>query len=336
MKIIITGGAGFLGQRLAKRLLENSTSTLRLVLIDRVTTTAFEGDKRVESVLGDIANRTEMQRLVTPDTAVIYHLAAIVSSQAEAEFDLGMEINFEATHALLEIARRFPAPPIFVFTSSVAVFGGALPVLITDNTAVHPQSSYGAQKAVGELLVNDYSRKGFIDGRVLRLPTICVRPGKPNRAASSFVSGIIREPLNGESTVCPVNRDVLLWLSSPATAIANLVQAQFVPAPSLGSHRTINLPGLAVTVGEMLDTLARVAGPEAVAKIHFERDAAVERIVTSWPGRFDTARAISLGFRGDNSFEEIVRTYCEEAFPNVSPSSPAGMDRAALNPLPVR
>ncbi|MEO7414748.1 MAG: D-erythronate dehydrogenase [Opitutaceae bacterium] len=321
MKIIITGGAGFLGQRLAKRLLEtmaDSSAPFRLVLIDRVATHAFDGDSRVQSVVGDIADRAELQRLVTPDTAVIYHLAAIVSSQAEAEFDLGMRINFEATHSLLEIARQLPAPPKFVFTSSVAVFGGALPAIVTDDTAVHPQSSYGAQKAVGELLVNDYSRKGFVDGRVLRLPTICVRPGKPNRAASSFVSGIIREPLNGEPAVCPVMREVRLWLSSPATAIENLLHAQFVPAQSLALNRTINLPGLAVTVGEMLDTLERVAGREAVAKVRFERDEAVEKIVTSWPGRFDPSRALSLGFLGDEHFEAVVRAYRQEAFPNGS------------------
>jgi nucleoside-diphosphate-sugar epimerase len=317
MKIIITGGAGFLGQRLAKQLLGQQQKTpLTLVLADRVTTDAFAGDKRVQSLACDIANRTELERLVTPDTSVIYHLAAIVSGQAEAEFDLGMKINLEATQALLEIARRLPVPPKFVFTSSVAVFGGALPAIVTDQTAVHPQSSYGAQKAIGELLVNDYSRKGFIDGRVLRLPTISVRPGKPNRAASSFVSGIIREPLNGELAVCPVNRDVRLWLSSPATAVANLAHAHTVAAQLLGMNRTINLPGLSITVGEMIDTLERVAGRDVVAKIRFEPDAVVERIVSSWPGRFDTSAALALGFRGDSDFASIVRSYRQEAFPN--------------------
>ena len=312
MKIIITGGAGFLGQRLAKRLLEKSPGPARLLLIDRAITKAFDGDSRVESVVADIADRAEMQRLVASDTAVIYHLAAIVSSQAEAEFDLGMKINFEATHTLLEIARRLPAPPKFIFSSSIAVFGGALPAIVTDDTAVHPQSSYGAQKAIGELLVNDYSRKGFVDGRVLRLPTICVRPGKPNRAASSFVSGIIREPLNGEPAICPVTRDVQLWLSSPATAIENLVHAQGVPAQALTSNRTINLPGLAITVGEMLETLERVAGHDVVAKIRFERDAAIERIVTSWPGSFDPSRALALGFQGDTNFDSVIRIYQQE------------------------
>jgi nucleoside-diphosphate-sugar epimerase len=317
MKIIITGGAGFLGQRLARQLLaQPQGAPLSLVLADRVTTDAFAADGRVQSVVCDIANRAELEALVARDTAVIYHLAAIVSGQAEAEFDLGMKINLEATQTLLEIARRLPTPAKFIFTSSVAVFGGALPAIVTDQTAVHPQSSYGAQKAIGELLVNDYSRKGFIDGRVLRLPTISVRPGKPNRAASSFVSGIIREPLNGEDAVCPVNRDVRLWLSSPAAAVANLAHAHTIPGQSLGTHRTIALPGLSVTVGEMIETLERVAGREVVSRIRFERDETVERIVSSWPGRFDTSTALALGFRGDTDFASIVRSYQQETFPN--------------------
>ena len=321
MKIVITGGAGFLGQRLAKRLLEKYPDSLSLVLADRVTTGAFDADSRVKSAVCDITDGTEVQRLVTPDTAVIYHLAAIVSGQAEAEFDLGMKINLEATRTLLEISRRLPVPPKFVFTSSLAVFGGNLPAVVTDQTAVCPQSSYGAQKAMGELLVNEFSRRGFVDGRVLRLPTISVRPGKPNRAASSFVSGIIREPLNSQPAICPVNRDVLLWLSSPATAIENLVHAHLISAPSLGANRTVNLPGLSITVGEMIQTLERVAGPEVVARIRFERDEVAERIVTSWPGRFDTSRAVSLGFQRDHDFDSVIRDYQREAFPG-SPARP--------------
>jgi nucleoside-diphosphate-sugar epimerase len=315
MKIIITGGAGFLGQRLAQRLLQHYDDSLSLVLVDREKTSAFATDARVLSIVCDITDVREVERLVIPDTDVIYHLAAIVSGQAEAEFDLGMKINLEATRTLLEISRRLPVPPKFVFTSSLAVFGGALPATVTDDTAVRPQSSYGAQKAMGELLVNEYSRRGFVDARVLRLPTVSVRPGKPNRAASSFVSGIIREPLNGQPAVCPVSRDVLLWLSSPATVIENLLHAHTIPAPSLGTNRTINVPGLAVTVGEMIDTLERVAGRQVTARIRFERDEIVERIVTSWPGRFDTSRAIALGFQRDADFDTVIRSYQQEAFP---------------------
>ncbi len=309
MKIVITGGAGFLGQRLAKRLLETEGESVRLVLVDRVATAAFAAERRVSSAAGDITDGAAVERLVTPDTAVVYHLAAIVSGQAEAEFDLGMSVNLDATRTLLERCRRLPAPPQFVFTSSLAVFGGELPPVVIDETAVHPQSSYGAEKAIGELLVNEYSRRGFVDGRVLRLPTISVRPGRPNRAASSFMSGIIREPLNGEPAICPVDRDVRVWLSSPATAIENLVHAHRVAAGRLGPNRTVNVPGLSITVGEMIDTLERVAGREAVARIRFERDELVERIVTSWPGNFETTRARSLGFQQDHDFAAVVRAF---------------------------
>ncbi|MEO7600232.1 MAG: D-erythronate dehydrogenase [Opitutus sp.] len=312
MKILITGGAGFLGQRLARRLLDTHRDELSVLLVDRVTTSAFADDPRVQSVACDVSEHAEIERHVTPDTAAIYHLAAIVSGQAEVEFDLGMRINLDATRLLLELSRRFPTPPKFIFTSSIAVFGGELPAVVDDQTAVHPQSSYGAQKAVGELLVNDYSRKGFVDGRVLRLPTICVRPGKPNRAASSFVSGIIREPLNGEAAVCPVRHEVRLWLSSPVTAVDNLVHALTVPAVSLGVNRTVNLPGITVTVGGMIATLKRIAGAETVARVRFERDETIERIVASWPGQFDIARAVALGFSTDRDFESIVRHYQRE------------------------
>jgi len=312
MKILITGGDGFIGQRLAKRLLGHYPDSLTLVLADRVTTDAFAADDRVKSVACDIADPAQVRQLVTPDTAVVYHLAAIVSGQAEAEFDLGMSVNLAATQSLLEICRRLPAPPKFVFTSSQAVYGGDPADVMTEQTAVNPRSSYGMQKAVGELLVNDYSRKGFIDGRAVRLPTIVVRPGKPNRAASSFVSGIIREPLNGQPASCPVGREVLVVLSSPLTVVENLLHAHLIPAQSLGTSRTLNLPGLAITIGEMIDTLERIAGPEVTARIRFERDEAVERIVMTWPARIDASRALALGFKRDKDFASIIRSYQRE------------------------
>ena len=313
MKILITGGAGFLGQRLARRLLkEYPGASTTLVLADCVATDAFAGEPRVQAVECDISDRAALARLVTPDTAVVYHLAAIVSGQAEAEFELGLRINLTATENLLELCRALPAPPKFIFASSCAVFGGAPGDVITEQTAVTPQSSYGTQKAIGELLVNDYSRKGFIDGRAVRLPTIVVRPGKPNRAASSFVSGIMREPLAGQPAACPVGRDVLVVISSPGTVVDNLVHAHRVPAAALGTSRTLILPGLAVTIGEMIDTLRRVAGANVAARIRFERDEAVERIVLTWPARLDASRARSLGFQVDPDFESILRSYMRE------------------------
>ena len=313
MKILITGGAGFLGQRLARRLLEEYPDSAQLVLADWIATDAFAGDSRVQAVKCDIADAGELARLVTPDTKIIYHLAAIVSGQAEAEFELGLRINLAATQALLELARRLPAPPQFIFASSMAVFGGAPADAITEQTVVQPLSSYGTQKAIGEMLVNDYSRKGFVDGRVLRLPTIVVRPGKPNRAASSFVSGIIREPLNGQPAVCPVGREVLVAISSPATVVNNLVHAHRIPAAALGTLRTLMLPGLSVTIGEMIDALQQSAGAEVAARIRFEPDAAVARIVMTWPARLDASRARALGCKQDADFAAILRQYRAEA-----------------------
>jgi len=312
MKILITGGAGFIGQRLAKRLLAHYPHSLSLVLADCVTTDAFAADPRAQSVACDIADPAQVRQLVTPDTAVIYHLAAIVSGQAEAEFDLGMKVNLAATQSLLELCRGLPAPPKFIFASSLAVYGGDPADVMTEQTAVYPRSSYGMQKAAGELLVNDYSRKGFVDGRALRLPTIAVRAGKPNRAASSFVSGIIREPLNGQPASCPVGREVLVVLSSPATVVENLLHAHLVPAAALGTSRTLNLPNLAITIGEMIDTLEQIAGPEVTARIRFDRDEVVERIVMTWPARIDASRALALGFKRDEDFASIIRSYQRE------------------------
>jgi nucleoside-diphosphate-sugar epimerase len=198
---------------------------------------------------------------------------------------------------------------VFVFASSLAVFGPPLPEVVTDETPVHPQSSYGMQKAVGELLVVDYTRKGFIDGRVARLPTVCVRPGLPNSATSSFVSGIIREPLNGKDAVCPVGTGFELWLSSPRVVVANLVRAAFLDSGLLGNQRILNVPGITVAVSEMITALRNVGGKEAVARIQFRDDPVARRVVSSWPARFDVSRALGLGFSADTDFETLVRDY---------------------------
>lgn len=322
--IVITGGAGFLGLRLAKKLLALGSLTGpdgqpcaigRFLLLDQVAAVGTTDD-RIEMRAGDISNAHWLAAAIGPDTGSIFHLAAVVSGQAEADFDLGMRVNLDATRALLDLCRRLPRAPRLVLASSVAVFGGELPEIVRDDTALNPQSSYGTEKAIGELLVNDYSRRGFVDGRSLRLPTIVVRPGPPNRAASSFASGIIREPLSGLPAACPVAAGTRLWLLSPRKAIESLILGHELPTVALGRNRSLSLPGLSVTVAEMVAALERVAGKRATGLIRWEFDPAVDRIVSSWPGAFDTARAQRLGFSADPDFESIIRAYIEdEAIP---------------------
>ena len=320
MKVVITGGAGFLGTRLARRLLERGTlqdgegrarRIDRIVLVD-VTAPPAIADARVCSVTGDISDPTLLHRVLDADTAAIFHLAAIVSGMAEADFDLGIRINVDATRHLLEECRRGGRSPRVVFTSSVAVYGGDLPEIINDTTALNPQTSYGIQKAIGELLIGDYTRKGFIDGRALRLPTISVRPGRPNAAASSFASAIVREPLNGEEAVCPVDPGTRVWLASPDTAIASLIAGHELPSAALGNCRWINVPGISVTAGEMVASLERVAGPEVARRVRWARDPRIERFMRGWPGAGDNSRARTLGFPADESFDAIIRRYMED------------------------
>ncbi len=320
MNVVITGGAGFLGMRLARTLLNRGTlqdtdgrdrPIDRVVLVD-VTEAAGIADPRVSRVKGDISDRALLTRIIDADTPSIFHLAAIVSGMAEADFDLGMRINVDATRELLEACRRGGRCPRVVFTSSVAVYGGDLPETISDTTALNPQTSYGVQKVIGELLIADYTRKGFVDGRALRLPTISVRPGRPNAAASSFASGIVREPLNGEDGVCPVDPGARMWLASPDTAIASLIAAHELPSAALGDRRWINVPGISVTTGEMVASLERVAGPDVAKRVRWQLDPRIERMVRGWPGRLDNSRARALGFPVDESFDAMIRRYIEE------------------------
>ncbi len=320
MDVLITGGAGFLGRRLARALLSRGSLAgpdgapsplVRLTLLDLAPAEGLD-DPRVEAVAGDVADEALLARLLGPRTGAVFHLAAVVSAQAEADFDLGMRVNLDAARRLLDACRRLPRPPRLVSTSSVAVYGGALPEVVGDDTALRPQSSYGAQKAMAELLVADYTRRGWVDGRVLRLPTVSVRPGRPNRAASSFASGIVREPLAGEEAVCPVSPRTRLWLLSPRRAVESLVLGHELPAAALGAVRSENLPGLSVTVAEMVAALAKVGGPAAAARVRWEHDPVVDRIVSSWPGSWDVSRAVRLGFAADADFESVVRAYVED------------------------
>jgi nucleoside-diphosphate-sugar epimerase len=320
MQILITGGAGLLGARLAKALLAQATladaqghqqAISRITLLDVIPAQGFD-DPRIKTVAGDISDPEVVKANLGKDTQSVFHLAAVVSGEAEANFDLGMRINLDASRLILERARQNGNCPRIVFTSSVAAFGGLLPAQVLDTTPTTPQSSYGTQKVMGELMISDYSRKGYIDGRALRMPTVCVRPGAPNKAASSFASGIIREPLNGLEAICPVSRETSLWLVSPSKAIENLIHGHEIDSQLLGASRALNLPGLSVTVGEMAAALERAAGAKTAQLIRWQADAAIERIVNSWPGSFITTRADAMGFKRDASFDAIVKNYINE------------------------
>jgi D-erythronate 2-dehydrogenase len=320
MKIVVTGAAGFLGSRLAFALLSRGTLADRngqqrpirkLVLFDHAAATAID-EPRVESRTGDIADTATLRELIGEDTDAVFHLAAAVSGEAEADFDLGMRVNLDGTRALLEACRRLPQPPRLVFASSVAVFGVPLPPIVTDATTPTPRASYGVQKLMGELLVGDCSRKGFIDGRAVRLPTIVVRPGKPNKAASSFASGIMREPLSGQPGICPVAKQTKVWLLSPARAIDALIHAHELPGESWGLDRALNLPGLCISVEDMVASLQRVAGKTAAGRVAYVPDPVIERIVATWPVNFDTRRALALGFKGDSDFDAILKSYIDD------------------------
>lgn len=319
MQVLITGGAGLLGARLAKQLLQRGTlanaegkqqAITRITLLDVVPAKGFD-DPRIHVVTGDIADAQVIDACLTPETQSVFHLAAIVSGQAEADFELGMRINFDATRLILERARSNGNRPRVVFTSSVAVFGGDLPAKVPDAQLLAPQSSYGAQKVMGELLIHDYSRKNFIDGRALRMPTVCVRPGAPNKAASSFASGIIREPLNGIEAVCPVAPDTRMWLLSPRRAVACLIAGHELDAAAIGG-RSINLPGVSASAGEMVAALEKVAGADVAALVRWEPDEQIQQMASGWPAGWDTARATALGLAGDADFEAIVRAYLED------------------------
>ncbi len=317
MHVLVTGAAGMIGRKLVQRLAADGRIGARAIerfsLVDVVEPPAPSGIP-AKAWAADIATQDEAARMVADRPDVIFHLAAIVSGEAEANFDLGYRVNLDGTRYLLEAIRAAGAPyaPRVVFTSSVAVFGAPLPDVIPDDFATTPLTSYGTQKAIGELLLADYSRRGILDGIGLRLPTICIRPGKPNKAASSFFSGILREPLAGQEAVLPVAETVRHWHASPRAAVGFLVHAASLDTAPLGARRTLSLPGLSATVGEQIAALRRVAGDAAVRLIRHEPDPVIERIVAGWPRAFDPQRALALGFKAEKSFDEIIRVHIED------------------------
>ncbi len=319
--MVITGGGGFLGVLLARALLRRASDTpqFRLTLVDRVSPPdALVADSRVTVVTGDLVSllHEQPERVVPADATAVVHLAAAVSGECEADFDLGMRSNLDATRALLQRCRGLAQAPVFVFSSSLAVFGNTpeqpLPTVVTDTTLPTPQNSYGIQKFMSEQLVADYTRKGFVQGRNVRLMTVSVRPGQPNGAASSFLSGMIREPLAGKRAVCPVPPDTPVALASPARTIEGLLRALDATTAEWGARTAVNLPALSTTPTEMAAALRRVAGDAVADRIDWVPNAAIAAIVTSWPAQMDAARARELGLAADPDFDSIIRSYVSD------------------------
>jgi len=321
MHILIIGAAGMVGRKLTEKLVAvgnlGGKPVDRLTLVDIVPPSAPIGYQGAVTVTtADLSTPDEAAKVISSRPDVIFHLAAIVSGEAEADFDKGYRINLDGTRYLFDAIRlegmQAPYKPRLVFTSSIAVFGAPFPAKIDDTFFSTPLTSYGTQKAMGELLLSDYSRRGFFDGIGIRLPTICVRPGKPNKAASGFFSNILREPLSGQEAVLPVSEDVRHWHASPRAAVGFLLHAATLDTARMGPRRNLNLPGLSATVGEQIEALRRVAGAKAVALIRRERDPVIEKIVAGWPSDFIPERALALGFRAESSFDEIIRVHIED------------------------
>ena len=325
MKILVTGSGGMIGRKLVERLVQDKTlggvPIEGLSLVDVVDSPIPSGaPKNTKPITADFSEKGVANTLIQDRPDVIFHLAAIVSGDAEANFEKGYHINFNGTWALLEAIRqerekqgeKSPYKPRFVFASTLAVFGPPFPDAIPDSFAPTPSTSYGTQKAMTELLLADYSRKGYLDGVGVRLPTICIRPGKPNKAASSFFSGILREPLNGQEAPLPVRDDVRHWFASPRAAVGFFITAATIDTSSLGVRRSMTMPGVSATVGEEIDALRKAAGDKAVALIKRVDDPFVAKIVEGWAGRFDPKLATSMGFRAEKNFDEIIKVYQQD------------------------
>ena len=321
MNILITGGGGFLGQRVARALLAQGDTVnargeraplKRITLLDLAEPANGVKDPRVHFVRGEVSNHGAVAEALGMDTDGVFHLAAVVSGQAESDFELGMRVNLDGYRVVLESCRKAGNRPRLLFSSSIAVFGTPLPDVITDSTTPTPQASYGVQKLIGEHLTADYNRKGYIDGRAVRIPTVSVRPGKANAAASSFASAVIREPLNGVDYACPVPPETLMWMCSPAQVVANLLRAYELPSAAFGELRAVSLPGIVVSVAEMVDSLRRLGGEAAAARVRYVKDERIGAIVKTWAARLDTPRAIGMGFTADKTMDEIVAQYIRD------------------------
>ena len=326
MQILILGAAGMVGRKLTERLVKEGRlggdAITRLVLHDVVEPERPQASFAIDTLTSDFSVPGEAEKLVASRPDVIFHLAAIVSGEAEADFDKGYRINLDGTRFLFDAVRTIGDgyKPRLVFTSSIAVFGAPFPEAIGDEFFLTPLTSYGTQKAMGELLLADYTRRGFFDGVGIRLPTICVRPGKPNKAASGFFSSIIREPLNGQEMVLPVSMDVRHAHASPRSAVNFLIHAATIDPSKIGPRRTLTMPSVSVTVGEQIEALRRIAGERAVGLIRHELDPNIIRFVEGWPRRFDASRAESLGFRAESNFDDIISIYIEDELGGVVPT----------------
>lgn len=320
MEVLVTGAAGMVGSRLAARLARDGMvagrAISKLVLTDIVAPARPAGvTGEIDCRAEDIASADIARQLIASRPAVIFHLAAIISGEAERDFDKGYRINLDGTRNLLEAIRQEGGAdyvPKLVFTTSSGVFGAPFPPAIHDEFHVTPLTSYGTQKAIGELLLADYSRRGFLDGVGIRFPSIVVRPGKPNASAGGFFSGIIREPLQGIEATLPVPDDTIFTHASPRAAVGFLIHAASLSREALGLRINLSMPGVCVTVGEQIEALRRVAGDRAVGLIRRAPDKAVSDIVAGWPTRFDAARATSLGFTAERDFDEIIRVHIED------------------------
>lgn len=317
LNCIITGAGGFIGQALATALLTDpllSKLTLTDVFKPNVPQTDPPSEVEIRSLEADLTSLETCQSLFTPDINLVYLFHGIMSGASEANLDLGLKVNIDSTRQILDILRHTNPDVKVIFTSSLAVYGppATLTTTISELDAPVPGSSYGAQKHICETLLDDYSRRGLLDGRTCRLPTVVVRPGRPTGAASSFASGIFREPLNGEKSILPVSKDLEIWICSPRTVVKNLIIARDVPKEKLSGSRIVNLPGVTVTVREMLDALKAVGGDEALRLVEEKREEATEKIVLSWPTRVDTSRAKALGFAEDGTLTNTLREYIND------------------------